>query len=265
MSLSINDREAFNVSSGTDSEREFAKQTKSPAAPKVVRGGNDDEDFFQVAHLASIEINQMVSKPSPVESGHSSVQLRRPSSSPASDASLVDSQDEEEDEGEKMLSVNGNPDLNVDEEPDQDLDLNTSIEKSPYEADYDAEKGERIFDFVKEVLQGDENGDPKEQAIAIFGPTNTKCLIRAHDLIDRSGMVWGNEWINGNFRGDQLGTIPPELLLICLIPNRGVRADYMTFSSLCKGTKLYAIINQALDGWGLAEDYIRVSHWFSCI
>jgi hypothetical protein len=218
--------------------------------------------------LASIEINQTVFKPSPVESGYSSVQLRRPSSSPASEASLADSQDdekgEEKDDDKKMLPVNGNPDPNVKDEPDQDLDVITSIEKSPYEADCDAEKGENIFDFVKEVLQGDENGDPKEQAIAMFGSTNAKCIIRAHDLIDRSGMVWGNEWINGNFRGDQLGTIPPELLLICLIPNRGARADYMTFSRLCKGTELYAFINRALDEWGLAEDYIRVSHWFLC-
>ena len=58
------------------------------------------------------------------------------------------------------------------------------IEKSPYENNMDAEKGEELFMKMKSVLKEHDNGDDyrsvNEEASKIFGPTNAWCLVKAN-------------------------------------------------------------------------------------
>jgi hypothetical protein len=57
------------------------------------------------------------------------------------------------------------------------------IEKSPYENNMDAEKGEELFMRMKNVLKEHDNGDDyrvNEEATKIFGPTNAWCLVKAN-------------------------------------------------------------------------------------
>jgi hypothetical protein len=58
------------------------------------------------------------------------------------------------------------------------------IEKSPYENNMDAEKGEELFMRMKNVLKEYDNGDDyrtvHEEATKIFGPTNAWCLVKAN-------------------------------------------------------------------------------------
>ncbi|KAG7346705.1 hypothetical protein IV203_005774 [Nitzschia inconspicua] len=258
------DDEVFSVASDIGSEGGLGRGAKAghkqpveqpSPAPAVVQGG--DDDFFQVSHVASIEVKKVAAKPptSVLHRNHSQPH-RTDSSSGGSFPSAGSHEEEEEDE--KMSSEVETPDSEIDDDSiDNSLaeERNIIIDKSPYEADFDAEKGEKVFDEMKDVLLEDERGGPKPKAVELFGKTNASCLIRVHSLIEKSGMVWGQEWVNGNFRGNMIGKIPVDLLLLCLVPNRFVKADPILLSKLCRGTDLHNIVNMAIDEWGLERDY----------
>jgi hypothetical protein len=255
--------EVLSISSETESESQEPSQRRAVVAkpgeeqpspaPAVVQGGEDD--FFQVSHLASIEVNQVATKASTAGLHRKPPSVRRADSSHSCSTSpSTGSQQEQEEEDDKMASEHGTPDSDIDSNslPDE------AIEKSPYEVDFDAERGEEIFEDMKNILV-EEGAGPKQRAIELFGETNASCLTRVHSLIDKSGMVWGEEWINGNFRGNMLGKIPTDLLVLCLVPSRFVKADPILLSKLCRGTNLHDLVNNAIDEWGWENDYEKVS------
>ena len=133
------------------------------------------------------------------------------------------------------------------------------VTKSPYENDYDAERGEKIFHDMKEALKGDVDDIPTQQAVQMFGTANANCLVQVASMINKSGIAYSGDWSNGKIRGSKVGDFPLSLLLICLVPSRFVRADDSLLSKLCKDTALHEHVNQAIDEWGLYRDYTQVS------
>jgi hypothetical protein len=98
-----------------------------------------------------------------------------------------------------------------------------------------------------------------QKMIRMFGPTNSRCLIDAYELIDKSGMVYSELWTKGNIRGNMVGVIPNHLLLLVLQPNRFIKAGELLLSGLCRDLEVYISINHALDDWKLYKKYKSVS------
>ena len=96
------------------------------------------------------------------------------------------------------------------------------------------------------------------QLINMFGPINARVLMDAYELIDISGMIYSELWINGNIRGNIVGTIPNHLLLLVLQSNRLTKAPDMLLTSICRDLQVYALINDALDDWNLSFAYPSV-------
>ena len=139
--------------------------------------------------------------------------------------------------------------------------MDGNIEKSPYEVDYDAEKGEKIFEEMKEALEEDEHsfGKPNIRAVEMFGYKDANRVVRAKPIIDKSGIVFSQGWADGNFRGIIVGKIPTDQLVLCLCPNRFVKASVEELSGMCRDMKLYTLITEAIDKWDLEEDFKLVS------
>ena len=93
------------------------------------------------------------------------------------------------------------------------------------------------------------------QLINMFGPINARVLMDAYELIDISGMIYSELWMNGNIRGNIVGTIPNHLLLLVLQSNRLTKAPDMLLTSICRDLQVYALINDALDDWNLSFAY----------
>ena len=92
----------------------------------------------------------------------------------------------------------------------------------------------------------------------MFGPINARVLMDAYELIDISGMIYSELWMNGNIRGNIVGTIPNHLLLLVLQSNRLTKAPDMLLTSICRDLQVYALINDALDDWNLSFAYPSV-------
>jgi hypothetical protein len=72
-------------------------------------------------------------------------------------------------------------------------------------------------------------------------------------------MVFSQEWVNGNIRGNLIGKIPNDLLLLCLVSNRFVRASEQLLQGVTRDLQVYDIVKEGLKDWGLDDDYPRVS------
>lgn len=135
------------------------------------------------------------------------------------------------------------------------------IEKSPYENNMDAEKGEELFMRMKNALKECDNGDDyrtvHEEATKIFGPTNAWCLVKANGLIEKSGMVYSQEWCTGNIRGNQIGRIPKDLLLLCLVSKRFAKAQDQLLSGLTRDFEIATIVHQAVLAWKFPPNKYR--------
>lgn len=77
-------------------------------------------------------------------------------------------------------------------------------------------------------------------------------------LIEKSGMVYSQEWCNGNIRGNQIGKIPKELLLLCLVSKRFAKAQDLLLSGLTRDFEVSSVVNEAIQAWNLAGDYHKV-------
>jgi hypothetical protein len=131
----------------------------SSPAPAPIKGG--EEDVFTVSHIGRIEIKEKATK-SPVEPPPP-VEPRRSRSSPRVKMKL---------ESEE-----------VHDDSDQSSAPMDVVDKSPYESEFNAEKGVKIFQEMKELLvenDGDDYRSVSAEATKIFGPTNAWCLVKAN-------------------------------------------------------------------------------------
>ena len=72
-------------------------------------------------------------------------------------------------------------------------------------------------------------------------------------------MVYSQEWANGNIRGNMIGKIPNELLLLCFVSKRFVKAGELLLSGLTRDLEVYSIVKEAIKEWELEDDCVRVS------
>jgi hypothetical protein len=72
-------------------------------------------------------------------------------------------------------------------------------------------------------------------------------------------MVFSQEWVNGNIRGNVIGKIPNDLLLLCLVSQRFVKAGDLLLSGVTRDLEVYKLVKEAVKEWGLEGQYTKVS------
>ena len=266
-------------------------------APAVVPGG--ENEFVRVSHLASIQVREVAQKPPPVVTNRRSIlpihkkkntvvdnnnnkTNNKKMSARRESQQQHDNGDDDEDDDEEDLKVSSSVAKNNHEnniyhseyetssnnfsDDDDENSVDEIIKKSPYEADFDAERGEPLFENVKTALKEHSHEDGvailNSTAADMFGQRNAVCLIRTNYYIEKSGISFSPLWIEGTIHTIPVGKIPKDLLLLCLVPQRFIRADERNLSRACKDLDLYDIIKLAIDEWGLQQRYQGVRCYY---
>jgi hypothetical protein len=72
-------------------------------------------------------------------------------------------------------------------------------------------------------------------------------------------MVYSQEWVNGSIRGNLIGKIPKDLLLLCLVAKRFAKAGELLLAGLVRDLEVYNLVKEALKEWNLDDEFKRVS------
>ena len=72
-------------------------------------------------------------------------------------------------------------------------------------------------------------------------------------------MVYSQEWVAGNIRGNLIGKIPKDLLLLCLVSKRFTKAGELLLSGIVRDLEVYKLVKDALKLWDLDDDFKKVS------
>ncbi len=238
-------------------QEESSNKSISSPAPIVEMGG--ENEFVKVSHLASVQVKTVPAPSVPkikAEKGEQSSRVRRrlPKRIEHDDTTLSSRV------YAKKLRGSGHRRKSVEDDNISlynEESLIEKIEKSPYESGKCAENGELLFEEMKALLREDDEKD-NAKAVHIFGPTNSECLVKASSLIEKSGMLYSQNWNKGSIHGVPVGIIPNHLLLILLVPNRFAKASELLLSGLCRDWEVYESVNRALDDWGWSEEYSLV-------
>mmetsp|Transcript_11427 Transcript_11427/g.32899 ORF Transcript_11427/g.32899 Transcript_11427/m.32899 type:complete len:544 (+) Transcript_11427:201-1832(+) len=249
----------------------------SGPTPAVEKGG--DNEFVKVSHLASVQVKSvpiqgiMKTKHQILNESARKMKLtRRSDAYPSSSRSVrynrqrnnnqtrgIDNDYDGDGDGYVVDCLSRGEHMStVGDVFDEEEDLVVgkfmeTIEKSPYEPEGCAERGESIFQEMRKLLL--EDTEMNTQIIQMFGPSNAECLKKASALVDKSGMLYSQNWTKGTIHGNPVGIIPNHLLLLVLVPNRLVKASELLLSGMCRDLEVYASVNRALDEWGLSEKY----------
>ena len=135
----------------------------SSPAPAPTKGGEDD--VFTVSHIGRIEIKDNKPTKTPEPSPPPSVPEPRRSRSKTRAQRKPEKHDDDSDQSTSPMDV---------------------IDKSPYESEFNAEKGVKLFQEMKELLVEDDGDDFRSvsaEATKIFGPTNAWCLVKANSTL----------------------------------------------------------------------------------
>jgi hypothetical protein len=84
-------------------------------------------------------------------------------------------------------------------------------------------------------------------------------------LIDKSGMVYSQEWVNGNIRGNLIGKMPKDMLLLCLVAKRFVKAGELLLMGLIRDLEVCSLVQDAIKEWNLEDEYPKVRMKQSCL
>ena len=263
--LELIDREKGNSKNSTRMEcdnipivqEESSNLIISSPTPIVEMGG--ENEFVKVSHLASVQLKAVPVPSVPktkVERSDQSSRTRRslPKGTKHNGRTLPSRSHAKitRGSGDRRTSVEDDKNSLYNEENSIE-----KIEKSPYEPGKCAESGEPLFKEMKSLLQEDDEKD-HAQAVHIFGPTNSECLVKASSLIEKSGMLYSQNWNKGSIHGVPVGIIPNHLLLMLLVPNRFAKASELLLSGLCRDWEVYESVNRGLDDWGWSEEYSLV-------
>lgn len=71
-------------------------------------------------------------------------------------------------------------------------------------------------------------------------------------------MVYSQEWNDGVMRGNNVGVLPKDLLLLCLISNRLIKVDEFLMAGLTRDLELIKIIKEAVEAWDLEDEFPKV-------
>jgi hypothetical protein len=157
------DTEKKNRSSSSSVPAVDASKIVQSPAPAPVPGG--DDDFFTVSAVRKIKVT------APPGVGPNN----KPAPAPFSETN------------QNKMSANNDDDYSEssDGEFDSDSEPMENIEKSPYEAHQDAEKGEPLFTGMKEILKEEKSaefnrGKVSDEAKKIFGASDSWDMIKAN-------------------------------------------------------------------------------------
>mmetsp|Transcript_25728 Transcript_25728/g.63004 ORF Transcript_25728/g.63004 Transcript_25728/m.63004 type:complete len:551 (+) Transcript_25728:111-1763(+) len=146
----------------------------------------------------------------------------------------------------------------VDDSSDEDVipgnDPMDVITISPYEGNANAEREVKLFEDLHSLLT-----EGSIKASKIFGEVNARIMVRAYNQIDQSGMVYSQEWVDGVMRGNNVGVLPKDLLLLCLVSNRLTKVDEFLMAGLTRDLELIKIIKEAVEFWDLEDDYKKIA------
>lgn len=155
-------------------------------APVPIQGGEDE--IIRVSHVRKIKVN---TREPPTLKHHKSAPVAEAKSEepllPQSVASNSASFGLYKKLRKKKLRKRVQDEMD-DEETGSDCEPMDVIEKSPYESNADAEKGEELFTRMKSVLKERKGGDDyrtvNEEATKIFGPSNAWSLVKANGTLN---------------------------------------------------------------------------------
>lgn len=260
-----------------------ASAESAPEEP--VKGG--EFGFVKVSRIASIEVKNTASNQEFYAKPLRSIKTVQPKST------TVPSRDAKERYGSKgstkprkknVLRELENDDSSSDEEivrPENDP-MNV-VENSPYEGNANAEREVQLFEDLKNLLT-----EGSIRASKIFGTANARILVKSYGTwsqdnaktrklvvsskknqltwrlaeIDQSGMVYSQEWVDGIMRGSNVGVLPKDLLLLCLISSRLVKVDEFLMAGLTRDLEVFKVVKEAVQVWDMEDDYKRVSFPF---
>ena len=233
--------------------------SKSPGKKSKSRESDGGEFAFSFSRVAKIEAKEApVDKrrslsPAPSladlnDSSHSKTMAQSASRKPFLKNASYDDDDDDDDSSE-------------DEAPPEDNPMEL-IEKSPYEVGEHAEKGTKLFADLEEVLtQPDDsyqNASPR--AVKAFGSMSEAIrIIKAREAIHHSGMLYSQEWIDGNLRGAGVGKIDRDIVLICLLAKRFGKAQDTLLSGILRDLQVCSLIQEALAEWKLEDEHPRMA------
>ena len=216
-------------------------------APVVEKGG--DNEFVKVSHLASVQVKtvpiqgMVTNKYQKQKAANTRMKLPKMSDSTGTRGSLRNTR----------KNINNHSTDNTGDSFDEDELYMDIIEISPYEPEGCAEFGEALFQEMRDMLLEDSETSPR--TIQIFGQGNAECLKKACALVEKSGMLYSQNWTKGTIHGNPVGIIPNHLLLLVLAPTRFVKANPLLLSGMCRDLKVCKSVNEALDLWGWSEKY----------
>jgi hypothetical protein len=261
-------------------------ESQSPAK-KPTNGG--DFGFVKVSRIASIEVKDTGRDQEFYANPVRTIQAETPESpsGPRDTKGRFSGKIERELTGKRVRHEVDYDESSSDEDTIPDNDPMDVIEVSPYEGNANAEREDKLFEDLKNLLTA---GSIK--ASRIFGPSNARILVKSygtlsllddadtrasrdvlnifHSLclaeIEQSGMVYSQEWVDGIMRGSNVGVLPKDLLLLCLISSRLVKVDEFLMAGLTRDLEVFKIIKEAVQVWDLEDEYKRVSvPWQLCM
>lgn len=71
-------------------------------------------------------------------------------------------------------------------------------------------------------------------------------------------MVYSQEWVDGVMRGNNVGVLPKDLLLLCLVSNRLIKVDEFLMAGLTRDLELIKIVKEAVEAWDMEDDFPKV-------
>ena len=72
-------------------------------------------------------------------------------------------------------------------------------------------------------------------------------------------MVYSQEWLNGNIRGNLVGKIPKRLLLLCLVSKRFAKANEQLLGGVIRDLEVFDVVKEGLKKWDLDDEFRKVS------
>jgi hypothetical protein len=138
---------------------------------------------------------------------------------------------------------------------------------APYSATFHAELGDSAFEILWDILRpavfsGGRTLKPSINATCLFGAPLAEALIPKYQKLQTSGMLYSSNWKSttstSTSNKDDVAMIPDDLLLVCLPHQRLIGADTLTLNRIIRDFGVASILKEAMDDWGLQDDYPTV-------
>eukprot|EP00980_Cylindrotheca_fusiformis_P009495 scaffold2076_cov106-Cylindrotheca_fusiformis.AAC.4 len=243
-------------SSNLNQHEKANSDASAESAPRDTSSGGEF-GFVKVSRIASIEVKETPSNTEFYPNAARPTTSTRLESLSSPAKSKQKRQQSKKDKAKKqklMVRELAGDDTTSEEEIRPENDPMDVIRVSPYEGNSNAEREVKLFEDLKHLLA---EGNKKTETI--FGAVNAPLLVKSYAEIDQSGMVYSQEWVDGILRGSNVGILPKDLLLLCLISSRLAKVDEFLMAGLTRDLEVFKIVKEALKEWDLEDEYKRIA------